>query len=186
MALTRRSTIKGAAASVATYAFLGSAEMLTPQQARAAKLPFFTLQPDQVATLEALGDRLALGAAELGLAHFVDVMITLPFQDALLVVRYLGIQPPYATFYAEGLSSLEAYSLATYDLPFTRLTDAQRDSIITTISSSSPAGWVGAPAPMFYLAVRSDAVDVVYGTVDGFAKLGIPYMAHIEPPRIEL
>jgi hypothetical protein len=31
------------------------------------------------------------------------------------------------------------------------------------------------------MVVRSDAVDVVYGTMDGYARLDIPYMAHIAP-----
>jgi hypothetical protein len=29
--------------------------------------------------------------------------------------------------------------------------------------------------------LRSDAVDVVYGTEEGYKDLGIPYMAHIAP-----
>ena len=35
---------------------------------------------------------------------------------------------------------------------------------------------------MFGGGRRSDAVDVVYGTPEGFAKLGVPYMPHIMPP----
>jgi hypothetical protein len=34
-----------------------------------------------------------------------------------------------------------------------------------------------------YLILRSDAVDVVYGTMDGYANLGIPYMPHIAPSK---
>ena len=44
------------------------------------------------------------------------------------------------------------------------------------------AGWQGPPAAGFvYFLLRSDAVDVVYGTVEGYAELGIPYQAHIMP-----
>ena len=32
------------------------------------------------------------------------------------------------------------------------------------------------------MMLRSDAVDVVYGTEGGFEELGIPYLAHIRPP----
>jgi hypothetical protein len=32
-------------------------------------------------------------------------------------------------------------------------------------------------------AGASDAVDVVYGTMDGYANLGVPYQAHIAPTR---
>ena len=31
--------------------------------------------------------------------------------------------------------------------------------------------------------LRSDAVDVVYGTMEGYAALGIPYQAHIVPTK---
>ena len=34
-----------------------------------------------------------------------------------------------------------------------------------------------------YLVLRSDAVDVVYGTVEGYEALGIPYMPHIAPDK---
>ena len=36
---------------------------------------------------------------------------------------------------------------------------------------------------LFYVCLRSDAVDVVYGTPEGFRKLNIPYMEHILPPE---
>jgi len=32
-----------------------------------------------------------------------------------------------------------------------------------------------------YFLMRHDAVDVVYGTVEGIESLGTPYMAHIVP-----
>jgi hypothetical protein len=35
---------------------------------------------------------------------------------------------------------------------------------------------------LFWFVLRSDAVDVVYGTKEGVERLGLPYMAHIEPP----
>jgi hypothetical protein len=49
--------------------------------------------------------------------------------------------------------------------------------------NGAPAGWRGPSAPLFYFALRSDAVDVVYGTIEGFRKLNVPYMPHIVPPR---
>ena len=55
--------------------------------------------------------------------------------------------------------------------------------VLATIAVSNPPGWEGPPAPLFYLLARSDAVDAVYGTPEGFERLGIPYMAHIAPPR---
>jgi hypothetical protein len=34
-----------------------------------------------------------------------------------------------------------------------------------------------------YFLLRTDAVDVVYGTMEGYAQLGVPYMPHIAPAR---
>ncbi len=55
---------------------------------------------------------------------------------------------------------------------------------ITVMMQKNPDGWTNAPpAPLFYFALRSDAIDVTYGTMAGFERLDIPYMAHIEPAR---
>ena len=51
-----------------------------------------------------------------------------------------------------------------------------------SLLGGNPPGWSGPPAPVVYLVMRSDAVDVVYGTPKGFEDLGIPYMPHILPP----
>jgi hypothetical protein len=34
-----------------------------------------------------------------------------------------------------------------------------------------------------YFVLRSDAVDVVYGTMEGYESLGVPYMPHIVPDK---
>ena len=44
-------------------------------------------------------------------------------------------------------------------------------------------GWQGPAGSFVYLLLRSDAVDVVYGTMEGYAALGIPYMPHIAPTK---
>jgi hypothetical protein len=66
------------------FAFAGAEDLLTPRQAKCANLPYTTLTPTQVATLEALGDRLVPGAAENGLAHFIDQQISVPPAGAVL------------------------------------------------------------------------------------------------------
>jgi hypothetical protein len=43
--------------------------------------------------------------------------------------------------------------------------------------------WQGPAGGFVYFLLRSDAVDVVYGTVEGYAALGIPYMPHIAPTK---
>ena len=59
----------------------------------------------------------------------------------------------------------------------------QQATLIRQLSQSSPADRQGPPAPLFYFATRSDTIDVYYGTVQGFVRLGIPYTAHIMPPE---
>ena len=44
-------------------------------------------------------------------------------------------------------------------------------------------GWQGPPGPFVYGVLRSDAVDVVYATMEGYAALGVPYMPHIAPTK---
>jgi hypothetical protein len=44
-------------------------------------------------------------------------------------------------------------------------------------------GWKGRPPALAYAVLRADAVDVVYGTMEGYEALGIPYMAHIAPEK---
>jgi hypothetical protein len=180
---TRRTALRSGVTGFTLFAFAGAETLLTPRQAKSADLPYITLTPSEVATLEALGNRLVPGAAEDGIAHFIDQQISVPPADALLTLRYLDFPPPFAAFYEAGLSALNAASQAIYNLPFAQLTAAQQDSLIVLVATGTPTGWTGIPAPLFYYALRSDAVDVVYGTREGFDRLNIPYMPHIDPPR---
>jgi hypothetical protein len=185
MDITRRTALRGAVIGLTTLAINGGVSLLTAKEARAAELPFLTLTPVQVQTLDALGDRLALGAAEKGISHFVDHQLSIPAPEALLTVRYLGIASPYASFYDSSLAAVEASSRAIYSRPFAEISDAERDNLIATMATGTPSGWSSSiPAPIFYFAVRSDAVDVVYGTIEGFQQLGVPYMPHILPPGV--
>ena len=59
----------------------------------------------------------------------------------------------------------------------------QRIDLVREIAQKNPPEWSGPPAPLFCFVTRSDAVDVYYGTQEGFARLNIPYMAHILPPK---
>ena len=51
--------------------------------------------------------------------------------------------------------------------------------------------WLGRDAGVFvnfyalfaYTVLRNDAIDVVYGTMEAYAALGVPYMAHIAPTK---
>jgi hypothetical protein len=62
------------------------------------------------------------------------------------------------------------------------LSPEQSAELVRKMSGGSVSGWQGPPAPFFYFVMRSDAVDVTYGTEAGFAALDVPYMPHIAPP----
>ena len=98
--------------------------------------------------------------------------------------RILNVRPPYANFYRAALSAIDRASLANNDnRAFAHISPQERRDFVDQMRQSKIAGWQGPPGPFVYLVMRSDAVDVVYGTMDGYSALGVPYMAHIEPTK---
>ncbi len=178
---SRREFLRHAGLGLLAVQVAGSLQWLTPRQARAAGAALQVLDAGERATLEALGETLLPGAAEAGLAHFVDHQLSVPAPDCLLLLRYLDVPPPYATFYRAGLVALDAASRSAHGEGFVELPDRARTALVQIMSGESPAGWEGPPAPLFYYVMRSDAVDVVYGTEEGFRSLDVPYLAHIPP-----
>lgn len=183
MTTDRRAFVKNASLGLLSFNVGGSVLMTTAAEARKRSLPFQTLTAVEVLTLEALGDVLVPGAKEAGLAHYIDQQLTGPRGDSMLMIKYLNVPPPVYPFYAAGLSATERASFTRFAKAFARLEDDEGIELVQSMSSGNPKGWEGPPAPFFYFVVRSDAVDVCYGTEKGFAKVGIPYMAHIIPPR---
>ena len=179
---SRRDLLKAGGLGLLLFNVGGVERWLSPRSARAEAMPLGVLSAPEVALLEAFGETLLPGAREAGIAHFVDHHLALPPADSLLMLRYLDVPPPYAPFYQLGLASLDRVARASAGKPFVDLDSAARDALVGRISHDNPPGWQGPPAPLFYFAVRADAVDVVFGTEEGFAKLGIPYLAHIDPP----
>ena len=119
-------------------------------------LRFFSQR--EAARLDALGNALVPGARAAGLSHFIDRYVSVAPANSLLMVRYLDIAPPYGDFYREGLRRIESY------------TDA--GEAIRKLAGADP---------LFHFVLRSDAIDVTYGTMSGFAALGVPYLPHIAP-----
>lgn len=178
---SRRVALKGLGALA--FVTATGTRWLTPAQARAAIVPYTVLTPAEVATLEALGETLMPGATRAGIAHFVDHQLVQPPADALLMLRYLDVPPPYAAFYQPGLAALDAHATRTHGHAFVALTPARQAALVPTFAFAQPPGWQGPPSPLLYLAVRADAVDVVHGTHDGLERLGLPTMEHILPER---
>src|SRR5664279_1479318 len=182
--IERRALMKGAALTALAFSVGGSQVLLSPRAARAQNIPFRTLSPEQVETLEALGDTLVPGAKQAGISHFVDQQLSIPHGQALLEARILNVRPPYANFYRAALGAIDKASKAhNADRGFAQLNDSERHAFVDLMRQNKVEGWQGPPGPFVYLVLRSDAVDVVYGTMDGYAALGIPYMPHIAPAK---
>src|SRR5260221_488731 len=116
-----------------------------------------------------------------GIAHFIDHQISVPPEEALLEARILNVRPPYANFYRAAIGALDKAAAAQADQRFAWLpTPAQRE-FVGLMRQGKLQGWQGPAQGFVYFVLRSDAVDVVYGTVEGYEALGIPYQPHIAP-----
>jgi len=154
---------------------------ISPGQARTSGVALRRLSEPEGRTLEALGDVLLPGAAAAGIAHYVDDQLN--SESPLLILKYVDYPGPFLDFYQQGLQSLESLGRARHGSSFHELSSARKIDLVAEVSQKNPPEWIGPPAPLFYFVTRSDAVDVYYGTQEGFARLNIPYMAHILPAR---
>jgi Gluconate 2-dehydrogenase subunit 3 len=181
--IQRRAFMKGAA--IGTFAFTvgGAAVMLTPRQAHAQNVPLRTLTADQAATLGAMGETLVPGASDAGIVNFVDQQISGPPEEALLQARILNVRPPYANFYRAALGAIDGGSDKANGRKFAQLSPQEQHDFVNLMRQNKLDGWQGPPGPFVYTVLRSDAVDVVYSTMDGYAALGVPYMPHIAPTK---
>ena len=179
--IERRAFMQGAGA----LAFLvGGAEvLLTPGEARAQGVPLRSLKPDEAETIEALGETLVPDARKAGIANFVDQQISIPAEEALLEARILNVRPPYANFYRAAIGAIDRTSAARGGKRFALLDAAAQHEFIDLMRQNKIDGWQGPPGSFVYLVLRSDAVDVVYGTMAGYEALGVPYMPHIAPTK---
>ena len=182
--IERRAFMKGAGSGALAFTAGGVEVLLTPGAARAQGIPFRTLTAAQAATLEALGETLVPGARQAGISHFVDQQISIPAEEALLEARILNVRPPYANFYRAALGAVDRASAALNGgRAFAQLGESEQRSLVDSMRQNKIEGWQGPAGPFVYLLLRSDAVDVVYGTMEGYAGLGIPYMPHIAPTK---
>jgi hypothetical protein len=183
--LTRRAFVGGAVGGIGllTFVVAGCEKKLTPAQARVEKVPLRTLTDPEAKVLEALGEILLPKSAEAGIAHYIDHQLSGPPGDSMLILKYLGVAPPFVEFYRSGLAGIEGASHTAFQKALVDLDAQQGAALVSSLASGGPVkGWSGPPAGLFYFTLRSDAIDTVYGTQQGFAALKVPYMAHIVPP----
>jgi Gluconate 2-dehydrogenase subunit 3 len=142
------------------------------------------LSSRQRKVLQLVGERFVPGAIRCGHASFVLKMLAVPPEHCLLAIKYFDISPPYVDSYRAALDSIDAESVRSLGIEFSEASEVAQDAILGRMLSNDVHEWRGPPAPLAYHFLRLDAVDMVYGTQAGFAALGIPYMAHIEPPSL--
>jgi hypothetical protein len=122
------------------------------------------------------------GSVAAGVAHYVDDQLSVAPAECMLTVKYLRQRPPYISFYRGGLRAAESAVNRLFACRTSEWTSAQATQFIGEMATDAIPGGMIPAAPLLYFALRSDAVDVVYGTQAGFQRLGVPYMAHIVPP----
>jgi hypothetical protein len=181
--IQRRAFMKGAAIGALAFSVGGAEVMLTPRQAQAQNTPLRTLTPEQAATLGAMGEALVPGAKDAGVVNFVDQQLSIPAEQALLQARILNVRPPFANFYRAALSAIDGASDKTRGRKFAQLSPDEQRDFVNLMRQNKIDGWQGPPGPFVYAVLRSDAVDVVYATMEGYAALGVPYMPHIAPTK---
>ena len=182
-AMERRVFLKGASMGLLAFTVGGVDVLMTPGEARARAVPFRLLNGEEAETLEALGEALVPGAREAGIAHFIDQQVSVTPGEALLEARIVNVKPPYINFYRAAIGGIDKASMARSGKRFAALSATEQHDFIDQLRQNKIEGWQGPPAGLVYFVLRSDAVDVVYGTMEGYESLGVPYMAHIAPEK---
>jgi hypothetical protein len=179
----RRGFVKGATLGALAFSVGGAEVIMAAGEARARGVPFRLLDAHQGETLEALGETLVPQARECGIAHFVDQQLSVPPHEALLQARIFNLPPPFAEFYRTAIGAVDDGSRKLFGRDFAQLVPADQRGFVDRMRQNQIEGWAGRPGAIVYAVLRADAVDVVYGTMEGYEALGIPYMPHIPPER---
>jgi hypothetical protein len=182
-AMERRVFLKGAGMGVLAFTVGGADVLMTPGQARAQAVPFRLLKAREAETIEVLGETLVPGAQRAGIAHFIDQQVSVSPGEALLEARQLNVKPPFVNFYRAAIGAVDKASEARSGRRFAALAASDQRDFVDAMRQNKIDGWQGPAGGFVYLVLRSDAVDVVYGTMEGYESLGVPYMPHIAPDR---
>jgi len=171
--LTRRHLLARSAAA-GFFMVAGQRVWLTPREAQARAFEPQMLSLEQCKALSRLGDALAPGAATAGFAAYIDLQLQAGDQS-LLIGKYLGVD----TSAQSGFYQAAANNVIT-------MTDERTSmpTFIADMAGDKLSDWIGPPASYVMFVLRADALDVTYGTPEGFESLGIPYMAHIMPEQL--
>lgn len=179
----RRTLLKAGLAGLIAAPVAGRLQWMTPAAAAESGLQLSSLTTEEGRLLGEFAASLVIGAIKQGVVPYIDHHITVPARESLLTLRYLDIMPPYLGFYRDGLAALAALCRQNGADGWADLPAPTQSALVAALQQGKVENWKGPPPPLFYFAVRSDAVDVVYGTMAGFDALGIPYLAHIPPEQ---
>ncbi len=179
---TRRELLLASGVGLLTFTLEGCARQMTPREAQQRGADLAVLTSQEAELVRALGEVLAPGSGEAGLAHYLDHQLGAGAARSMLMIKYLGVEPPFTSFYRDGLRALEDATRARFGQTFVTLDAARARALVEDIAAGRSENWAGPPAAFFYFVLRNDACDVLYGTQQGFSELGVPYLAHIEPP----
>jgi hypothetical protein len=185
--MSRRRTIAGASA-LGALAFVASGAPIyaAPDNRLSASGSPRSLSLREIALFNDFCEALVPGASAESVGRYLDYQLSLPPDECLLFARYLSISPPYLHFYRQGAVALEAAGLRGLGGAATPPSGADWRLLARAMLGKSVSGWNGPPTESLYLALRNDALDVVYGTDKGLRKLSIPVMHHSpRPPPLD-
>ena len=182
-AMERRVFLKRAGMGMLAFTVGGADLLMTPGQARAQGVPFRLLKAHEAETIEALGETLVPGAQRSGVAHFIDQQVSVTPGEALLEARQLNVKPPFINFYRAAIGAVDRAAQARSSRRFAALSAADQHAFVDAMRQNKIDGWQGPAGSFVYLVLRSDSIDVVYGTMEGYEALGVPYMPHIAPEK---
>ena len=175
MGLSRRKVLAGGGTALGTFLIGGRWVKATPKAARERGFTPQVLTATQCGALERVGDALVPGALQAGFAPFIDSQLALGC-GSKLIAKYLGVDP----LDQQGFYSAVADNLITK----LALPENTPEQLIGAMATDALTDWMGPPASYAFFVLRADALDVAYGTPEGFATLDIPYAAHIHPEPV--
>ena len=168
--LTRRRLL-GSSVFTASFLVLGDRVMLSAAEAVELDFTPEVLTRDQLKIIETVADQLVPGSANAGIAAYLDAQLRAG-NDSLLIGKYLGV---------DISAQIDFYESLARNLQKALQTEQAISEVLGAMWSDTQAGWQGPPASYMLFVLRADALDVTYGTPEGFEALDIPYMAHIMP-----
>ena len=181
--IERRAFMKGAALGALAFTVGGAEVLLTPaRRGRRRAVP--PAQGARRRDHRGAGRDAGARRAQAGIAHFVDHQISVPAGGGAARRRAsstcgrrlrTSIAPPSARS--------TAASQDVHGRKFAQLSTVEQRDFVNLMRQNKIEGWQGPPGGFVYAVLRSDAVDVVYGTMEGYAALGIPYRPTSRPRR---